>query len=134
MVAPIIPGLNDEDMPRVLEEAAAAGARSAGTVFLRLPGSVKQVFEERIRQAMPLRADKILRKVKEARGGKMYDPTPFVRQRGDGPYAESTRALFENTCRRLGLNAGDERYSDERPKTFSRPPKAPKSGDQLKLL
>jgi DNA repair photolyase len=130
MVAPMIPGLNDEDMPRVLEAAAEAGARSAGTVFLRLPGSVKQVFEERVRQVMPLRAEKILKKVREARGGKMYNPTPFLRQRGEGPYAESARMLFESACKRLGLNADEERYA-ERPKTFARPPKA---GDQLKLL
>jgi DNA repair photolyase len=129
MVAPMIPGLNDEDLVKVLEAAAAAGARSAGTVFLRLPGPVKQVFEERVRQALPLRADKILRKVREARGGKLNDPRPFWRQRGDSVYAESARALFEATCRRLGLNEED-RYA-ERPKTFQRPAKA---GEQLKLL
>jgi DNA repair photolyase len=128
MVAPMIPGLNDEDMVKVLEAAAEAGARSAGTVFLRLPGPVKQVFEERVREVLPLRADKILRKVRDARGGKLYDARPFVRQRGDGVYAESARALFDATCRRLGLNAGDD---EERPKTFARPAKA---GDQLKLL
>ena len=128
MVAPMIPGLSDEDAVQVLEAAAAAGARSAGSVFLRLPGSVKQVFEERVREALPLRADKILRKVREARGGKLYDPRPFVRQRGDGPYAESARALFESACRRLGLNA--EEHPPPRD-TFCRPPKA---GDQLSLI
>jgi DNA repair photolyase len=128
MVAPMIPGLSDEDAVQVLEAAAAAGARWAGSVFLRLPGSVKQVFEERVREALPLRADKILRKVREARGGKMYDSRPFVRQRGDGPYAESARALFENACRRLGLNAMDHPPPRD---TFQRPPKA---GDQLSLI
>ena len=130
MVAPMIPGLSDEDMPRVLEAAAEAGARTAGSVFLRLPGSVKQVFEERVRAALPLRADKILRKVREARGGKLYDSRPFIRQRGEGPYAESARALFESTCKRLGLNAlGDD--APPRENTFHRPPRA---GDQLALL
>ncbi len=128
MVAPMIPGLSDEDMPSVLEAAAAAGARSAGTVFLRLPGSVKQVFEERVREALPLRADKILRKVREARGGKLYDSRPFVRQRGDGPYAESAMALFESACKRLGLNR-DEREPER--DTFVRPARA---GDQLSFL
>jgi DNA repair photolyase len=125
MVAPIIPGLNDEDLVRVLEAAAAAGARSAGTVFLRLPGSVKQVFEERVRQALPLRADKILHKVREARGGKLYDSRSFIRQKGEGPYAESARALFDATCRRLGLNQDEDLPNAG---TFSRP------GSQLKLL
>jgi DNA repair photolyase len=128
MVAPMIPGLNDEDMVKVLEAAAEAGARSAGSVFLRLPGSVKQVFEERVRQALPLRAEKILHKVREARGGKLYDSRPFVRQRGDGPYAENARNLFEATCRRLGLNAEEDAPIAA---TFRRPPRA---GDQLSLL
>jgi DNA repair photolyase len=131
MVAPLIPGLSDEDLVNVLEAAADAGARSAGTVFLRLPGSVKQVFEERVREAMPLRADKILRKVREARGGKMYDSRAFVRQRGEGPYAEFALQLFDATCRRLGLNSDDDERYAPRPDTFRRPPKA---GDQLKLL
>jgi DNA repair photolyase len=130
MVAPIIPGLNDEDMVKVLEAAAEAGARSAGTVFLRLPGSVKQVFEERVREVLPLRAEKILRKVRDARGGKLYDSRSFVRQRGEGPYAQNALALFETTCKRLGLNADEMRY-EPRPKTFQRPAK---SGDQLSLL
>jgi DNA repair photolyase len=119
-VAPMIPGLGDQDVPRVLEAAAAAGAKRAGTVFLRLPGSVKQVFEERIREALPLRADRILARVREARGGKLYDARFGARQRGDGPYAESARALFEATARRVGLATA-----------FRRPAKA---GDQLKLF
>ena len=68
-IAPMIPGLGDEDMPQTLEAAAAAGASHAGFVFLRLPGPVKQVFEERLRAAMPMRADKILNRIRDARGG-----------------------------------------------------------------
>ncbi len=73
-VAPVIPGLSDADIPAILEAAKAAGARRAGFVFLRLPGSVAQVFEERIRRSLPLRAERILARVREARGGKLYDP------------------------------------------------------------
>ena len=128
-VAPMIPGLGDEDMPRILEAAAEAGARWAGFVFLRLPGSVKAVFEERVRAALPLRADRILQRVRDARGGKLYDSRWGVRGRGEGVYAEQAKALFDATCRRLGLNAGMN--SDEKTSTFRRPAKA---GDQLKLL
>jgi len=103
-VAPVIPGLSDSDIPAILEAARAAGARRAGYVFLRLPGSVKQVFEERIRQALPLRAERILSRVREARGGKLYDPRWGVRGRGEGEYADTVRALFESTVRRLGMN------------------------------
>ncbi len=79
MVAPIIPGLNDEDIGDVLHAAKEAGASWAGTVLLRLPGSVKEVFEERLRAALPLRAERVLRRVRETRGGKMYDSRFSVR-------------------------------------------------------
>ncbi len=132
-VAPMIPGLGDEDMVRVLEAAQAAGARSAGFVFLRLPGSVKEVFEERIRQTLPLRADRILHRIRDARGGKLYDSRFGKRQEGEGPYAEQARALFDATVRRLGMNGApsliDARESEG--DTFKRPPKA---GDQLSLI
>src|SRR5262249_41674387 len=103
--APFIPALNDEDLPRVLEAAARAGATHAGCVFLRLPGSVKDVFAERVRAALPLRAEHILSRVRDARGGKLYDSTFGKRGRGEGAYAEQARALFDATCKRLGLNA-----------------------------
>jgi DNA repair photolyase len=104
-VAPIIPGLNDADIPRVLEAARDAGATSAGCVLLRLPGSVAQVFEERLRAAMPLAVDRILHRIRETRGGTLYDSRFGVRGRGEGPYAVAIRALFETTARRLGLRA-----------------------------
>jgi DNA repair photolyase len=129
-IAPMIPGLGDEDMPRTLEVAAAAGATHAGFVFLRLPGSVKAVFEERLRAVMPLRAEKILSKIRDARGGKLYDARFGKRQEGEGVYAEQARALFDATCRRLGLNAR-ELEPEPRAPTFERPPKP---GHQLKLL
>jgi DNA repair photolyase len=128
-IAPMIPGLGDEDMPRTLEAAAAAGAKHAGFVFLRLPGSVKAVFEERLRAALPLRAEKILARVRDGRGGKLYDSRWGTRQKGEGVYAESARALFDATCRRLGLNA--RAPEPPREPTFERPPRP---GHQLKLL
>jgi DNA repair photolyase len=106
MTAPIIPGLNDEEMGHVLRAAKEAGAVFAGYVLLRLPGAVKDVFEERVRANLPLRAERILRRVKETRGGKMYDSRFGVRGSGEGPYAESIAALFEQTTRKLGLDSG----------------------------
>jgi DNA repair photolyase len=127
-IAPIIPGLSDEDIPRILEAAHAAGARRAGFVFLRLPGSVAQVFEERIRAALPLRAERILHRVREIRGGKLYDSRWRIRQSGQGTYAEAARALFQSTVRRLGMN---EDFGDGKdPDTFQRPGR----GRQLPLL
>src|SRR3954464_13397955 len=106
----------------------APGARRAGFVFLRLPGSVKQVFEERLRQALPLRADRVLNRVREARGGKLYDARFGTRGEGVGNYAEAARALFDSTVRRLGMNEGF--HDTEAAQTFCRPGR----GRQLPLL
>jgi DNA repair photolyase len=126
-IAPVIPGLSDADIPQILEAAHAAGARRAGFVFLRLPGSVAQVFEERIRAALPLRAERILSRVREARGGKLYDSRFGIRGRGQGNYAEAARALFDTTVRRLGMNEDCHGRANE---TFQRPGR----GRQLPLL
>ena len=127
-VAPVIPGLSDADIPRILEAAHAAGARRAGFVFLRLPGSVKQVFELRLRESLPLRADRVLNRVRDARGGKLYDSRWGVRGRGEGTYAEAARALFDATVKRLGMN--EDFHCDEDAPTFRRPGR----GNQLPLL
>ncbi|MGE5186663.1 MAG: radical SAM protein, partial [Acidobacteriota bacterium] len=128
MCAPIIPGLNDDQLVRVLEAARAAGATSAGWALLRLPGAVQQVFEDRLRVAVPLAADKILHRIRGTRGGdKLYDPRFHVRGRGEGVYAQTIATMFETTVKRLGLNDRD----DERdfPSRFRRP-----KGPQLSLF
>lgn len=119
MVAPIIPGVSDEGLALVLEAAREAGATTAGYVLLRLPGSVKEVFEARVREALPLRAEKILHRVRETRGGKLYDARFGVRGRGEGAYADAIAAVFEGCARRLGFD--EETW--ERPSTFRRPPR-----------
>jgi len=116
-VAPIIPGLGDEDIALILTAAKEAGATHAGYVLLRLPGSVKAVFEERLRAALPERAERVLHRIRETRGGKLYDSRFGTRGRGEGLYAEAIRSLFETTARRLGL---DTRH-DDWPSTFRRP-------------
>jgi DNA repair photolyase len=126
-VAPIIPGLSDEDIPKILEAAAAAGAKSAGRIILRLPGAVRQVFEQRIRAAMPLRAEKILRRIQDTRGGRMNDPRFGSRMEGEGVYADSIHALFDQTVARLGLRTS---WPRERRRTFERPLGR---ADQMKL-
>jgi DNA repair photolyase len=108
-----------------LKAARVAGARRAGLTILRLPGPVKQVFEERVRAALPLRAERILRRVRETRGGNLYDPRWTVRQTGEGNYAEAIAALFEATAKRLGFEAAHSSAIDETvPRdTFERPPR-----------
>jgi DNA repair photolyase len=121
MCAPVIPGLNDDQIVGVLEQAREAGARYAGWVILRLPGATATVFEERIRDAFPLRADKIMNRIKETRGGgeKLYDPRFHVRGRGEGPYAQIIGSLFDATVARLGLNQREDEY--DVPSRFRRP-------------
>jgi DNA repair photolyase len=126
MCAPIIPGVNDSQMVTVLERAAAAGATWAGWVLLRLPGAVKQVFEDRVRVAMPLAADKILHRIRQTRGGdKMYDARFGTRGRGEGVYAQMIQQMFDTTVARLGLGhrSRDDSMFDEAeaPTTFRRP-------------
>ena len=102
-VAPIIPGLSDEQMPRILAAAKEAGAGWAAWVLLRLPGHVKEVFEERLRAALPLRAEKVLARIRETHGGQLYDARFGARMRGAGPYADAMDHLFERTRRKLGF-------------------------------
>jgi DNA repair photolyase len=129
-VAPVIPGLNDRDIGAILEAAAAAGARSAALILLRLPGSVKDVFTERLRAALPLSAEKVLARTREMRGGKLNDPRFHSRMTGSGQYADSISQLFEATARRLGLDTGCK-GSQPSPSTFRRPTDR---GGQLRLF
>lgn len=103
-VAPLVPGLSETEYGRVLEAARDAGAVTAGTVLLRLPGSVAPVFEERVRAAMPLRAEKILRRLRESHGGQLYRSDFGHRQRGAGNYAAMLFDLFERRVRELGMS------------------------------
>ncbi len=132
-VAPVIPGLSDPDIPNVLQAAADAGARSAALILLRLPGPVKEVFEQRLRAALPLRADKVLARTREIRGGKLNAPRFGERFAGQGEYYAAIRTLFETTARRLGLiedDDHDEPYRDA-PTSFRRPTDR---GGQLRLF
>ena len=129
-VAPLIPGLGDEEMTFVLEAAAAAGASFAGTIFLRLPGAVAQVFEERLREGLPLRAERVLHQIRAARGGKLNEAAFGDRMTGSGVHWQATRRLFEMTAKRLGLTTR-ELGGPAREGTFQRPAR---KGDQLALL
>jgi DNA repair photolyase len=102
-VAPIIPGLTDHEIPSILEAAAEAGATSAGRVLLRLPWAVKELFEEWLRSHVPDRADKVLNRIRETRGGKLNDPRFGTRMKGEGVFARQIDELFRVSARRFGL-------------------------------
>jgi DNA repair photolyase len=103
MVAPIIPALADQELERILEAAAAAGASSAGYVLLRLPHEVKELFEHWLTAHAPGRAAHVLSLVRQCRGGRLYDATFGRRMRGEGPYAQLIERRFTAAKRRLGL-------------------------------
>ena len=122
-VAPIIPGLNDSQIAEILERAYEAGARRAFRVMLRLPAEVKPVFIQRLTEAFPDRAQKVLNAVREMRDGKLYTSEFGARGRGKGQRWDAIEWLFELTCKKLGMNAMDEREfsKDEEAPTFRRP-------------
>ena len=104
MVAPVIPALTDHEIERLLEAAAAAGARRAAFLLLRLPYEVASLFENWLRQHYPERADRVLNHVRDMHGGRLNDPRFGHRLRGEGAYAAMVGARFARACRRLGLN------------------------------
>jgi len=107
-VAPIIPGLNDSHIGPILERAREAGARRAFFTALRLPGAVRPVFEERIEAVLPAeRVRRVRRAILDVRDGRMNESRFHDRMKGTGPRWDVIRALFEATCRRLGLQGGE---------------------------
>lgn len=105
-ISPLIPGINDDQIARVLEEAHAAGARRAFMTMLRLPGPVREVFESRLRQALPLRAERVLSGLADARQGGRLDEGRFHhRMAGAGPRWQIARQLFEQRARALGFRS-----------------------------
>lgn len=103
LVAPLIPGLNDEEIPAVLRAAREAGARWARHVMLRLPGSVLPVFLARLAEALPARAGRVIGAIRACRQGRLNDPRFGARFRGSGPRWQAVQGLFELVARRLGF-------------------------------
>ena len=104
MVSPVIPGLTDHEMEKILGAAYAAGARSAGYIMLRLPIEVKDLFRDWLAEAEPNRAKRVMDHIQAMRGGKDYDATFGTRMRGEGPYADLIATRFQKAAARLGFN------------------------------
>ncbi len=104
MIAPVIPGLNDEEIPEILREASMYGAKFAGYTILRLPYSVKDLFVEWLHREFPDRANKIINRIKDIRGGKLNENQFGKRFRGQGEFAGTIKRLFKISCSKYGLN------------------------------
>ena len=102
-VAPIVPGLNDHEIPAILQRSAEAGARWAGYMVVRLPYGVKELFEEWLAVHYPDRREKVLNRLRSLRAGKLNDPHFGSRMVGRGFFSEQLRDLFELARRRAGL-------------------------------
>ncbi len=118
-ISPVIPGLNDDQIAEILQRARDAGACKAFMIMLRLPAEVAPVFEARLREAVPLRAEKVLAAVREIRGGRLDEARFGRRMRGTGPRWAAIEALFRLHHRRLGF-LEEERF-DLAVSTFRRP-------------
>ncbi|NIO09825.1 MAG: hypothetical protein GTO40_18195 [Deltaproteobacteria bacterium] len=104
MVAPVIPGLTDHELPSIVEKAKLAGAQSASYVMLRLPFAVKHLFEDWLTTHFPERKEKILNRIRAIRGGQLNDPQFKTRMKGEGIFAEQIASLFAAACRKAGIS------------------------------
>ena len=103
LMAPVIPGLTDHEIPAVVQAAAAAGAGAVNHIPLRLPLAVADLFTDWLGRHYPERADKVLNRVRSLRGGQLNDPRFVHRMRGSGVWAEQMRSMFAVARRRAGL-------------------------------
>jgi DNA repair photolyase len=109
MVAPIIPGLTDHEVPKILEACAGAGAQFAGYTIVRLPWAVAPLFEHWLEEHFPDRKKKVLGRIRHLRGNDRLNNSQWhTRMTGEGVFAEQIASLFEVGCRRVAI--------DERPK------------------
>ena len=128
MVSPVVPGLTDPELERILQAAARAGADAASWIMLRLPWEVSELFAEWLAAHYPDRAAKVMARLREMHGGKPYSAEWGKRMRGEGHYAEMIAGRFRLACKRLRL---DRPQPDLRCDLF-RPPL--RKGDQMRLF
>src|SRR5580765_7153099 len=103
LVAPVIPGLTDHEMPSILNAAVGAGAQFAGHVVLRLPHAVAPLFEQWLARHFPDRKEKVLNRIRAIRDGQFNDPRFESRMTGEGIFAEQIEAIFTVVCRKAGI-------------------------------
>ncbi len=127
IIGPVIPVINDSELEAILEAAFEAGAERASWIMLRLPLEIADLFEDWLHRHYPDRAEHVMNRMRDLRGGKLYDGTFGRRMTGQGPYAELIRQRFNRQCRKLGLNVKEE--PPLRTDLFRRP-----SGEQIALF
>jgi DNA repair photolyase len=116
--APIVPGLTDEELPEIVRRASENGAKFVEYIMVRLPYSVKDLFVEWVQREFPLRASKILNRIRDIRGGNLSDPRFHSRMSGEGEFADTIYHLFQAACKKHRMNEEDFELST---KHFQRP-------------
>jgi DNA repair photolyase len=106
MTAPVIPGLNDHELPALISAATEAGASFVAYTPVRLPYAVRPLFEDWLARHFPERKEKVLNRIRSMRGGKLNDPRFVSRMRGEGIFAEHIAQLFDISCRKAGIDRG----------------------------
>jgi DNA repair photolyase len=125
----VIPGLNDSHIPGLLKRAHKAGARTAWMTMLRLPGSVAGYFEQRLRERLPTKADRVMSHIREERGGRLNSSEFGERMRGTSEQWRLVEQVFKVHCHKLGFNQKSympeqKSYMPEtKARTFRRPTK-----------
>jgi DNA repair photolyase len=104
MIAPVIPGLTDEEMPAILKAASEHGATAAGYILLRLPGAVRQLFLDWLPGNLPEQAGKVINRIRETRDGELSDSRFGNRMTGEGPVSRNIHDLFTLSRARHGLD------------------------------
>ncbi|AZT84317.1 PA0069 family radical SAM protein [Marinobacter sp. NP-4(2019)] len=127
LAAPIIPFINDHELEAILEAASGAGAQRASWIMLRLPLELDELFQDWLHRHFPQRADHVMNRIRDLRGGKSYDARYGKRMTGTGPYAELIRQRFNKKSRSLGMNQNET--APLRTDLFHRP-----GGEQMNLI
>jgi DNA repair photolyase len=129
-VSPVIPFINEPELERIVEAAANAGASSAFSIVLRLPWEVNPIFQQWLQAHFPDRAERVMARVREMRGGKDYDSRFGARMKGEGVWAQLLQQRFTRAVARFGLN----RTRVELDLTQFRPPRPPRDSPQEELF
>ncbi|MGB7291635.1 MAG: PA0069 family radical SAM protein [Thermodesulfobacteriota bacterium] len=118
LIAPVIPGLTDHEIPNIIKRAVNAGAAQAGYIMLRLPYGVKELFQNWLEAHYPNKKNKVLNRILSIRDGKLNSNEFYERMKGDGIFAEQIRQVFEVACRKAGIEGNKFELSK---KNFRRP-------------
>ena len=128
MVAPVIPGLNDSEVPKILKAAADSGAQTASYILLRLPLAVNPIFLDWLRRTQPTKADRVESLIRSTRDGELSDARFGRRMRGTGVIAEQIQQTFGVFAKKCGL----ERKGAPLDVSQFRPPQS--SSGQMRLF